>query len=146
MVEIITKNSTETKKIAVKIGKRLQSGNILALEGDLGSGKTTFTQGLAKSLGVKTRVLSPTFTILRQYKISREKFKILNHLDCYRIAGASDLESLDITSLLSQPNSLTVIEWPERIIDLLPATTLKISFITLTGQQRKIILPDELKI
>ncbi|MCX6783734.1 MAG: tRNA (adenosine(37)-N6)-threonylcarbamoyltransferase complex ATPase subunit type 1 TsaE [candidate division WWE3 bacterium] len=146
MVEVITKNSDETKKIAAQICTKLKSGNVLALQGDLGSGKTTFTQGLAKALGVKSRVLSPTFTILRQYKIENSKFSTLNHLDCYRVSGPSDLESLDILNLCGQPNSLTIIEWPERIACILPKTTLKISFETLEGQQRKIILPEELKI
>lgn len=146
MVEIITKDSTETKKIAAKIGQRLQSGDILALEGDLGSGKTTFTQGLAKALGVKSRVLSPTFTILRQYKIENNKFNILNHFDCYRINGPDDLESLDITDLWSRQEALTIIEWPERIAGILPKTALKISFETLSGDNRKITLPDTLSL
>lgn len=102
---------------------------ILVLTGDLGAGKTTFTQILAKQLGVKEVVQSPTFTIMKFYDTTDNVFKRFIHMDAYRIEDILELKPLGLVELLKQPNTLICIEWGERIREALPRgiTTLTIN-------------------
>jgi len=93
---------------------------VVTLEGDLGAGKTTFTQALAKELGVTEHVVSPTFMIMRMYKTTHEYFKKLVHIDAYRIEDESEVDVLCIPDLFKEKDSLVCIEWPERIPQALP--------------------------
>lgn len=97
----------ETYALASDIAGELEGGEVILLEGDLGAGKTTFTKGLAKALGVKEEVTSPTFTILNVYEDGRLK---LNHLDMYRVESADELAELGIEDCFAD-DSVTVIEW-----------------------------------
>lgn len=99
----------------------------VCLWGDLGSGKTTFVQGLSKGLGIPSRLLSPTFIIVRRYTVTK-RFKYLYHLDLYRISQPSDVLSLGFTDMYGSEDSLVVVEWPERLGDLLPKKRLDIRF------------------
>jgi tRNA threonylcarbamoyladenosine biosynthesis protein TsaE len=138
-MEKITKSTSETQKLASALAKQLKTPAILALYGDLGSGKTTFVQGLAKGLGITQRILSPTFLLQRIYKY--ESGKELHHLDLYRLTAAAEAESLALKELFNEENVLIVIEWPEIIENFLPPQTVKIHFTHLTGDERKITLP-----
>ena len=106
---------------------------VVALKGELGAGKTTFAQGVAKGLGVKEKILSPTFVIIKSYKIRNTKYKIQNlyHVDCYRIKNEQDLLALGWDKIVSDPQNLVLIEWPERIRKVLPKNTISISFKTI---------------
>lgn len=101
------KNVEETYALAKRIADTLQGGEVILLNGDLGSGKTTFTKGLAKALGIEDEVTSPTFTILNVYEDGRLK---LNHLDMYRVDSADELAELGIEDCFDD-ESVTVIEW-----------------------------------
>ncbi len=101
------KNVEQTYALAKKIADTLQGGEVILLSGDLGAGKTTFTKGLAKALGVVDEVTSPTFTILNVYEDGRLK---LNHLDMYRVESADELAELGIEDCFDD-DSVTVIEW-----------------------------------
>lgn len=109
--------------------RNLMEATILVLTGDLGAGKTTFTQILAKQLGVKEVVQSPTFTIMKFYDTADSVFKQFIHMDAYRIEDILELKPLGLVELLKQPNTLICIEWGERIREALPQeiTTLTIN-------------------
>ena len=88
---------------------------VLALSGELGSGKTAFVKALAKELGVEETVTSPTFVIEKIYKLSHSRFKNLVHVDAYRLESAHELEVLGFKELLQNAENLVAIEWPERV-------------------------------
>lgn len=108
----IISSTKEMKELGTEIAKHilkkpLKKAFILALEGDLGSGKTTFTQGFAKGLGIKEKVLSPTFVLMKRYKKQKGN---LYHIDCYRV---KDVEGLNFDEIIKDPNNIVVIEWAE---------------------------------
>jgi tRNA threonylcarbamoyladenosine biosynthesis protein TsaE len=140
-MEIVTKSARETQKLGEKIGNSLKSGSLICLYGDLGSGKTTFMQGLAKGFGVKKRVLSPTFIIMRQYPLTIHHLpSIINlyHIDLYRIKDEKDVESLGLQEIWSDPKNVVAIEWPEKIEKVLPEKRVNIYFEYLGEDERKI--------
>lgn len=101
---------------------------VIALSGDLGTGKTTFVQGVARALGVVETVTSPTFVIMKQYTTTDKIFSTLIHLDAYRIEDLDEMRPLGFSLLLEQPNTLICIEWAERIAALLPKETRRLQF------------------
>jgi tRNA threonylcarbamoyladenosine biosynthesis protein TsaE len=134
-------SSRETAELGGKIARRIlavksprstaKHACVIALWGELGAGKTTFTQGFAKGLGVKRRLISPTFVIMRHYKLaksSRARFTDLYHVDAYRMKTAGALEALGIRELAADPKSIMLMEWPEKMNKLLPRDTLRIEF------------------
>lgn len=130
---MFTSNSTEeTKKIAQTILKNLSDKNIITLHGDLGAGKTTLTQFIAQNLQITQNIQSPTFTLFKTYNISgNTSFNELCHVDAYRLDENSNLDDLGITDYLNTPTTLTIIEWPERIINLLSQYSSKTQEVTL---------------
>lgn len=141
-LEIITKSAQETQKTAKVLAQEILGRSedhktlVIGLQGELGSGKTTFVQGLAKGLGIKKPITSPTFVILKKYKIRATNFY---HIDCYRIQS-EDLLDLDFKEIINQPQNIIVIEWAERVKKILPADTLWIKFEYLNLNERKITL------
>jgi len=121
----------ETYALASEVAEQLHGGETILLEGDLGAGKTTFTKGLAKALGVKDEVTSPTFTILNVYEDGRLK---LNHLDMYRVESADELEELGIEECFDD-DSVTVIEWNK--FERFDGKVIKIS-ITSDGENKRV--------
>ena len=136
-MRIITKNEKETAALAKKIAARLKGGEVLALVGELGSGKTTFTQALAKALGVKARVSSPTFTILKVYRAGHAAIKSLVHIDAYRLRRAADLAALGWDDYL-RADSVAVVEWADRVKRALPRRASTIRFQTVGKNKRRI--------
>lgn len=130
--EIITNCFEETQKLGEKIGSDLKKGTILALFGELGSGKTTFVQGLAKGLGIKRRIISPTFIIIRKYQISN-----FYHIDLYRIEE-EDIGELGLIEILKDKSSIIAIEWAEKLGKLLPKKRIEIHFEYLGENKREI--------
>jgi tRNA threonylcarbamoyladenosine biosynthesis protein TsaE len=114
---------------------------IVGLSGDLGSGKTTFIQGLAQALGVSEPLTSPTFVIEKVYRLDDPDFSRLVHIDAYRLSGGSELRPLGWERLIADQKNLIVIEWPERIADALPPQTITVSFTFLDETRRKIETP-----
>jgi tRNA threonylcarbamoyladenosine biosynthesis protein TsaE len=137
-MKIITNNSRETQAVAAKIAKRLKGGEVLALAGNLGAGKTTFTQGLAKALGVKANVTSPTFVLLKLYSTKHQTIKQLVHIDAYRLTSGTDLEAVGWQDY-SNKDSLVVVEWADKVKEALPAKTKWIKFSLLPNEQHQII-------
>lgn len=100
---------------------------VVSLNGPLGSGKTTFAQGFAKALGVKTRLLSPTFIIVRRYDISHHSF-FLYHIDLYRIEKGAQTEQLGLGEIFADPRAVVLIEWAEYLGNKLPPKRTEVTF------------------
>ncbi len=130
----ITNNSLETTLLGEEMAKKIlknrqnKKAQILALQGGLGTGKTTFLQGFAKGLGVKERVLSPTFVIFKKFKIQDSFFNLFYHIDCYRLKNSKDLLSLGFEEFYSNPQNIIAIEWAEIIEEILPKNKISIRF------------------
>jgi tRNA threonylcarbamoyladenosine biosynthesis protein TsaE len=101
---------------------------VFALQGDLGSGKTTFVQGFLKGLGSKKRVTSPTFVLMRRHGLAGKKFKNVFHIDAYRLKKPEHLAALELSVILSEPGNIVMIEWPEQAKRFLPKNTTRIKF------------------
>jgi tRNA threonylcarbamoyladenosine biosynthesis protein TsaE len=119
---VTTTSAAETQAIAARLAAELPPGSVVALHGNLGAGKTTFTQGLARGLGIHESVTSPTFNI---FTLHRGAGKTLVHLDAYRLDGAARLEELMMDDFLVDPWWVAV-EWPENVAEWLPPSTLHI--------------------
>ncbi len=138
-----TKNYKETRKLGGILAGKIKSKKnkkalVLGLEGDLGGGKTTFLQGFAKGLGIKQRVLSPTFVILKRFKIRKSRLNNFYHIDCYRIENPKELLTLGLKEIISDPKNIVAIEWAERIKKNLPRNTIWINFEFIDKNKRKI--------
>lgn len=127
-MKIITKNEVATRRLAERIAKNLRGGEILALVGDLGAGKTTFTQGLAKALGVKTMVNSPTFVVMKLYKTKHSRIKNLVHIDAYRLGNETALTAIGWADF-QDAQSVVVVEWADKTAKLLPPATIWLNFV-----------------
>lgn len=110
---------------------------VFALHGDLGAGKTTFVQTLARFLGVTESVTSPTFVIMKKYSVENSRWSNVIHIDAYRLNSASEMEVLDLADELAQKDNIIFIEWAERVAELLPKDTINLYF-TLKGQERSL--------
>ena len=140
-MEVITKSARESQKLGEKLASTLKKGSVLCLYGDLGSGKTTFLQGLAHGLGIKERILSPTFVMMRQYEISNKKdASCFYHIDLYRAENEKDVESLNLREIWSDPQNIIAIEWPEKIEKILPSERINLHFEYLKENERRITI------
>jgi len=138
-MEFITKSVLETKSLGKKIASNLEGGEVFALSGELGSGKTTFVQGFAEGLGVKARIISPTFILVRKYGAGDKDFY---HIDLYRLEGNIENEviNLGLSDVWAKPENIVVIEWAEKIEKMIPKGARWIKFEDLGGDKRKIII------
>jgi len=114
------------------------TATVIALSGDLGAGKTTFTQGLARALGVTDAVTSPTFLVMRSYALTGRTFTTLIHIDAYRIDDEDELRVLGLADLLLDPHNLIVIEWAERIPSFIPDNAFRFTLAHGEGETRTI--------
>ena len=127
----------ETQKVAKNLAKKTPPGTVIALVGELGAGKTTFTKGFARQMGVKDPVTSPTFKLVSEYK---GKKYLLNHVDAYRMEGPKDFLNIGGEEYLTAKNSITIIEWGDLLSDLLSEETITVHFkrIKIPKESRKI--------
>jgi len=161
MQQFITTSPTETKNLSEKLASGFNGSEIICLSGELGAGKTTFTQGLLEALDAEGPYTSPTFNIIKEYrienlefgmgiknnkesinyefKIQNSKFKILHvyHIDAYRI-NADDLRELGFKDFAGKENTITIIEWPENVKDIIPDSATWLNFEWLDEKKRKI--------
>jgi tRNA threonylcarbamoyladenosine biosynthesis protein TsaE len=159
-MKYVAKNLEETQKIAGEFVKTLRwqgpslpsvnSATIVGLYGELGSGKTSFTQGVALALGISETVVSPTFVIEKIYELTRpteglgsnQNFSHLIHIDAYRLEKSSELLHLGWQEIIADPKNLILIEWPERVADIIPEH-IRINFCHIENEQRKIEVVDK---
>lgn len=142
-MEFLSKSPEETKKIAADLAQKIiktKKGAVIAMEGELGAGKTTFIQGFIASLGIDEKVKSPTFVIMKKYSIHGGTYRGTNlyHLDCYRIADHKDLRIPEFEEILNEEGSIVFIEWAERIREILPKNHLTVHIDHIDNNQRKI--------
>ncbi|MBU1045609.1 tRNA (adenosine(37)-N6)-threonylcarbamoyltransferase complex ATPase subunit type 1 TsaE [Patescibacteria group bacterium] len=175
--KIITGSDQKTRSLAKSMAENcLKTGlgfvfngqaMIFALDGSLGSGKTTFIQGFAKGLGIREKILSPTFVILKRFKITKPKgpnptrsqrfaprcgpeskalspkFKNFYHIDCYRIKDSQEILDLGFEEIISDPENIVVIEWADKIKEVLPKNIAVINFKLKDKNIREIIIKSE---
>lgn len=135
-----TQSNTETLNLGQKIAQELKGGEILALSGNLGSGKTVLARGLAQGLQIKKPITSPTFVLMKIYSVKNHPtIKNLLHLDTYRLNSFKDLKDLNLTDYLGRKDSVCLIEWPEKIAEQLPTNTWWIKFETPAADDQRVI-------
>lgn len=141
-MEFISKSPEDTKRFAADflagLLARDNQATVVGLYGNLGSGKTTFTQCTAEILGVKEHLTSPTFVIMKRFTIHDSRFKNLIHIDAYRLKSGEELSKLGFEKLLAHPVNLILIEWADLVADILPQDHLKLKFEFVDEQTRKI--------
>ena len=133
MKEIITKSSEETQKFAEDFAQKLKPGTVLLLIGELGAGKTTFVQGLAKGLGITERPNSPTFVVINEYQGNQR----LVHIDLYRLENPDEISDLGLEEYFAS-DAIVVIEWGERLGELTPSGCVKIKIEAIGDAERKL--------
>lgn len=142
-MKIVSKSVEETGVLAKSFIDKISMGVhdtalVVGLYGDLGSGKTTFTQAVAKLFGIKEDITSPTFVIEKIYGIDHAKFTNLVHIDAYRLDSAKELKVLNWERTLGNEKNIIFIEWPERVQEILPENHAKIYFKFLNETEREI--------
>jgi len=133
MLEFFSRSPEQTRRIGMRLGGLLEAGDVICLQGDLGAGKTTFTQGLAQGWGSLDSVSSPTFILVNQYR--RADGENLFHLDAYRLDSVPEAEELDLDSMLAE--GALIIEWPERLGNLIPNEHLHIQLEHISEEHRQ---------
>lgn len=146
-MEFLSKSLVDTKKIASDFLAGLAKDShsqaiVVGLYGNLGSGKTTFVQCVAEILAVSEHITSPTFVILKRFKIKDLKFKFesLIHIDAYRLKNSDELHALGFEKLLKDPDNFIFVEWADRVADILPKKQTKLFFEFVDENTRKITI------
>jgi tRNA threonylcarbamoyladenosine biosynthesis protein TsaE len=134
IMEFTSHSADQTRSLGMQLGGALQAGDAICLQGDLGAGKTTLVQGIARGWGSVDAVTSPTFILVNVYR--RADGNQLFHMDAYRLDSTSEAEELDLDSMLTQ--GALIIEWPERMQAILPAERLWVQLEHLGAQERGI--------
>ena len=134
-----SKSINDTHDLAKKIAGKIEVGTVLALTGNLGSGKTTFVQGFARAFGVIGRIGSPTFKLVSEYNGDPH---YLFHIDCYRLENITDFLNIGGEEFLMPENGVTLMEWADIIQDILPAETIFIKFLRIQDKpdSRKLLV------
>ena len=139
-MKVNTKTTEEMIALGEKIASKLNGGDIILLQGELGAGKTTMSKGIAKGLGITDEIVSPTFTLMNVYENGK-----LVHIDTYRLENAGGLLEIGVEDYLGQADTITIVEWPEKIKELLNnKKTIEISIVKQDDNSREITITPEL--
>lgn len=139
-MKYITKSEEETFVLAQEFAGKLVGGEVLCLIGDLGAGKTALTKGLAKGLGVKNIITSPTFVLLKPYSAKLNNINKLVHIDAYRLDSGAELEYIGADEYFKDKKCVTVIEWADRVKDIWPKDVIEIRFKIISEDRREITI------
>lgn len=139
-MEIVSNSADQTQKLGQELAARLRPGVPVCLYGDLGAGKTVLVQGLARGLGITETLTSPTFVVIRQYKLIKPPLKHFYHIDLYRVRQSFEIKTLGLKEILVDQRGIVAIEWPERLETTLPNKRLDIRIDHLQGDKRKITI------
>lgn len=131
---VVVDGPDDTQRLGEEVAGQLNNGDVVALVGELGAGKTTFVQGLARGLFVRDAVLSPSFVLARTHRGRL----ILHHMDAYRIYDPAELNEVGLDELLPPEEGVSVVEWADRIPDLIPHGALWVKFTVLSPERRRI--------
>jgi len=140
-ISILSNSSEQTFELGQQISKHLIPGSIIALHGTLGSGKTMLTKGITAGLGIKDSITSPTYTIINEYQLPKTLYSngkicsLLYHIDLYRLNDSKGFEDIGGIDILNS-DEISIIEWSERIINILPADIISIS-LDITGNESR---------
>lgn len=132
--DFFSRSAEQTRRIGARLGRGLESGDLICLQGDLGAGKTTFVQGVAQGWGSLDGATSPTFVLVNEY--ARPDGGRLFHLDAYRLESALEAEELDVDRMLNE--GALLVEWPERMQSVLPVEELRVLLEHVAEEQRRI--------
>lgn len=132
---ILSHSEEETRQVGYRLGKLCKPGTVISLRGSLGAGKTVLAKGLAQALGITEQIVSPTFTLIQEYAGTLP----LLHMDLYRISGTEEFEGIGGEELLYS-DGVTLIEWSEKIAEMLPDSTLYVDIRIMPNQDRAITL------
>jgi len=148
LVKLISKSVADTQKIAKILMEKItpktvkRAATVLALEGELGAGKTVLVKALGRALGIKKPMTSPTFVLMKCYKLKTINYKLLYHIDAYRLKDHQDLEALGIKEILKEPGNLVLIEWAERVKKLVPKNAVWIHIDHIGDKVRGVIINE----
>ncbi|MBI2676767.1 MAG: tRNA (adenosine(37)-N6)-threonylcarbamoyltransferase complex ATPase subunit type 1 TsaE [Candidatus Yanofskybacteria bacterium] len=149
-MKFLSKSPKETQKAAGVLAKKItrktlqkRTALVLGLEGELGAGKTTFVKGFAKGLGLKNKISSPTFVLIKSYNLKLTTYNNLFHIDAYRLKDHEDLIRLGIKEIFSNPKNLILIEWSDRVRKILPKNYLRIHIDHIDENERKIVIEND---
>ena len=138
-IELITNSANDTIEFGKSVARAVEKGAVISLVGDLGAGKTTFTKGVARGLGIMDNVTSPTFTILNEYTGEEKR---LYHFDFYRIEDPDELVELGFEDYFPSADGLTIVEWVEKAPSVLPKKFYQITFKKIDDDKRKIVFEE----
>lgn len=138
-IELISKSANDTIEFGKSVARAVGVGSVISLVGDLGAGKTTFTKGVARGLGIMDNVTSPTFTILNEYSGEEKR---LYHFDFYRIEDEGELVELGFEDYFPSTDGLTIVEWVEKAPSVLPKQYYQVTFEKIDDDKRKIVFEE----
>jgi len=144
-MEYFTEKPEETKEVGKELSRDSKPGGkalVFGLKGDLGAGKTTFLQGFGKGLGIRGRIISPTYVIMNRFPLKKGKFRNFYHIDCYRLENVKEMKALGFEEIIGDKKNIVCVEWPERIKRILPKETTMIGFEMLEGDKRRITIKN----
>jgi tRNA threonylcarbamoyladenosine biosynthesis protein TsaE len=136
-IEFISRSPEQTRRVGARLGMLLDGGDVIAMEGDLGTGKTVLAQGIGIGWGATMALISPTFIIIRRHTRNQDN-NFFYHIDLYRIASLTEAQDLGLEELLGDPRSVCVVEWAERAADIFPEEALWITLRVLDEQRRSL--------
>lgn len=147
MQTFLTHSTEETKELGKKLAKEILPGMLVCLAGDLGAGKTTFVQGFLEAMGAARPYVSPTFVIMKQYDLPAPVNGIerIYHADAYRVE-AKDFVNIGFSEWCADKKGVVILEWPERVQEIIPNTAQKISFVWKSDSEREIVFGNRYSI
>lgn len=137
-LDIYSHSPKQTARLGTRLGQLLKAGDVICLSGDMGAGKTVFSSGIGQGWGAKYPVTSPTYNLVHQHTRERDN-DMLYHLDCYRLRGVDDVDSIGLDDIL-ESHGVVIIEWAERIEEALPANFLWIELRVIEDTRRNFVL------
>ncbi len=158
-MQYLTSSAKQTRALGRKLAKKILKNSkknrdskdsdkyrnnavVIALEGDLGGGKTTFLQGFAEGLGIKEKILSPTFVIVKNYKLQTTNYQLFYHIDCYRIEKPQEILAIGFREIISDPKNIVAVEWADRVKKILPSNCLVVKFDFINQTKRRITVKN----
>lgn len=141
MAKLASHSAKETFQFGKRLSKKLKGGEVIALSGELGAGKTVLVKGMAAGLGIKRTISSPTFLLLRVYRVrGHKKIRHFVHVDAYRVKHPAELLDAGLGDYLGQPDTVAIIEWADRVRTLLPERRVDIQLKLGATQNRRQIV------
>jgi tRNA threonylcarbamoyladenosine biosynthesis protein TsaE len=141
-LDIISHSAEQTRRLGIRLGTLLKPGDVVCLSGDMGAGKTVFTTGIGQGWRAQETITSPTYNLVHQHTHATDNVN-LYHLDCYRLHGADDADSIGLDDILDDDNGIVIFEWPERIQEALPPNRLWVELKVIEPTRRNIIFSGE---